>query len=200
MLSFSWMVFFRDLLETQLDFGGYPVNICDTAGLRNETSDPIEREGILRAIAAAKKADLVKQVSLSMKKCRDWVELFNQVPENVIRSWGIDKMPKNITYRLYGAFMGLSHPLLELGFWAMREDNFWGTWVLVGILKLHDLNVFILHPMLSPTLYNNCLDLALLITPLRSQGIAYLSLPLFQAEQSGILYAIIYFSYCMEQF
>ena len=71
MLCFSWMGFFRDLLETQLDFGGYPVNICDTAGLRNETSDPIEREGILRAIAAAKKADLVKQVSLSMKKCRD---------------------------------------------------------------------------------------------------------------------------------
>jgi len=46
-------------LETQLDFGGYPVNLCDTAGLRSDTGDPIEKEGMLRAISAANKADMV---------------------------------------------------------------------------------------------------------------------------------------------
>jgi tRNA modification GTPase len=47
----------RDVLEVRLDLGGYPVILADTAGLR-EPGDAIEREGIRRAEARARDADL----------------------------------------------------------------------------------------------------------------------------------------------
>jgi tRNA modification GTPase len=47
----------RDIIELQMDLGGYPVILADTAGLR-ETDDEIEREGVTRAIARAERADL----------------------------------------------------------------------------------------------------------------------------------------------
>ncbi|HSN04991.1 MAG TPA: tRNA uridine-5-carboxymethylaminomethyl(34) synthesis GTPase MnmE [Nitrospira sp.] len=47
----------RDVIEVRLDLGGYPVIVSDTAGLR-ESSDPIEQEGVRRAIAKAKAADI----------------------------------------------------------------------------------------------------------------------------------------------
>lgn len=47
----------RDVIEVHLDLGGYPVILADTAGLR-ETDNKIEREGIRRAEAVAKDADL----------------------------------------------------------------------------------------------------------------------------------------------
>ena len=52
----------RDVLEVHLDLGGYPVTILDTAGLR-ETENPIEQEGIRRAIARSTVADLVLWVT-----------------------------------------------------------------------------------------------------------------------------------------
>ncbi|CAF5156360.1 unnamed protein product, partial [Rotaria magnacalcarata] len=39
----------RDVIESTIDLGGYPIVICDTAGLRI-TDDPIENEGVLRAV------------------------------------------------------------------------------------------------------------------------------------------------------
>ena len=47
----------RDVLEVNLDLGGYAVTIADTAGLR-ETDDQIEREGVRRALQRADHADL----------------------------------------------------------------------------------------------------------------------------------------------
>lgn len=47
----------RDVVEVRLDLGGYPVTIADTAGLR-ESADEIEREGIARALARARHADV----------------------------------------------------------------------------------------------------------------------------------------------
>lgn len=47
----------RDIIEVQLDLGGYPVELADTAGLR-ETADVIESEGVRRALARAEAADL----------------------------------------------------------------------------------------------------------------------------------------------
>jgi tRNA modification GTPase len=47
----------RDLIEVQVDFGGVPVTLVDTAGLR-ETGDPIEMEGVRRALARRQSADL----------------------------------------------------------------------------------------------------------------------------------------------
>ncbi|KAJ1943440.1 mitochondrial splicing system protein, partial [Linderina pennispora] len=47
----------RDIVETTLDIGGYPVVVQDTAGLR-VANDAIEQEGIRRAVDSAKHADL----------------------------------------------------------------------------------------------------------------------------------------------
>jgi tRNA modification GTPase len=52
----------RDALETRVVFGGVPVTLVDTAGLR-ETVDSIEAEGVRRALARAEDADLVIEVA-----------------------------------------------------------------------------------------------------------------------------------------
>lgn len=48
----------RDAIELRCDIGGLPVTFVDTAGLR-DTSDPIEHEGVTRAAARMRAADLV---------------------------------------------------------------------------------------------------------------------------------------------
>lgn len=48
----------RDIVEVRLDVGGYAVILADTAGLR-ESADPVEREGVRRALARAEEADLI---------------------------------------------------------------------------------------------------------------------------------------------
>nr|XP_006001679.1 PREDICTED: tRNA modification GTPase GTPBP3, mitochondrial isoform X3 [Latimeria chalumnae] len=48
----------RDVVETALNIGGYPVVLSDTAGLR-ETCDAIEQEGIKRAHERLEQADIV---------------------------------------------------------------------------------------------------------------------------------------------
>ena len=52
----------RDAVGTRIDLNGIPVNLTDTAGLR-ETTDPIESEGINRAQSRAKNADLIIAVA-----------------------------------------------------------------------------------------------------------------------------------------
>ena len=48
----------RDLIEVRLELDGLPVVIVDTAGIR-ETSEPVEIEGIRRALERAKRSDLI---------------------------------------------------------------------------------------------------------------------------------------------
>lgn len=48
----------RDVIEVRLDLGGYPVVVSDTAGLR-EAGDAVEQEGVRRALARARAAELV---------------------------------------------------------------------------------------------------------------------------------------------
>jgi tRNA modification GTPase len=48
----------RDLIEVRLDLAGYPVNLIDTAGIQ-ATDDPIEQEGIRRALRKSLDADLI---------------------------------------------------------------------------------------------------------------------------------------------
>lgn len=47
----------RDVIEVPLDIAGYKVVLADTAGLR-DSEDPIEREGVRRALAESKDSDL----------------------------------------------------------------------------------------------------------------------------------------------
>jgi tRNA modification GTPase len=48
----------RDVIEVHLDLDGYPATVLDTAGIR-EPQDPVEQEGVRRALARARAADLV---------------------------------------------------------------------------------------------------------------------------------------------
>ncbi len=47
----------RDIIEVRLDLGGYLVQVSDTAGVR-EAVDPVEKEGVRRALARAVESDL----------------------------------------------------------------------------------------------------------------------------------------------
>lgn len=49
----------RDVIEEMLDIEGIPVVIMDTAGIRNETTDPIEKLGQERTYNCIKNADLI---------------------------------------------------------------------------------------------------------------------------------------------
>ena len=48
----------RDVIEAHIDIGGYPIILQDTAGINADTTDEIEREGIVRAWKAAKNSDI----------------------------------------------------------------------------------------------------------------------------------------------
>jgi tRNA modification GTPase len=52
----------RDLLREQFEINGVPVELIDTAGLRDATSDAIEAEGMRRARAALTRADHILYV------------------------------------------------------------------------------------------------------------------------------------------
>jgi len=46
----------RDVIEVRMDIDGIPVIVADTAGLR-DAADPVEQEGVRRALARAEEAD-----------------------------------------------------------------------------------------------------------------------------------------------
>ncbi|MBV9782746.1 MAG: tRNA uridine-5-carboxymethylaminomethyl(34) synthesis GTPase MnmE [Acidisphaera sp.] len=60
----------RDAVEARMVLAGVPVTLVDTAGLR-ETGDAIEAEGVRRARARAREADLVLAVHDAAEPCQD---------------------------------------------------------------------------------------------------------------------------------
>jgi len=57
----------RDIIEVRCNIGGVPVTFADSAGLR-ETSDEIEEEGVVRALALSERSDLC--IFLQSPDCR----------------------------------------------------------------------------------------------------------------------------------
>jgi tRNA modification GTPase len=49
----------RDAIEVSLDIRGIPVVLTDTAGLREDVSDAVEREGVRRSALRMKEADII---------------------------------------------------------------------------------------------------------------------------------------------
>lgn len=49
----------RDVVEAPLVLAGVPIVVSDTAGLRNETADAVEREGMRRTQCAVAEADII---------------------------------------------------------------------------------------------------------------------------------------------
>ncbi|MEG4809149.1 tRNA uridine-5-carboxymethylaminomethyl(34) synthesis GTPase MnmE [Microcoleus sp. F8-D3] len=69
----------RDVVESQLVVGGIPVQVLDTAGIR-ETEDKVEKIGVERSRAAAKQADLVL---LTIDAASGWTEEDSEIYEQV---------------------------------------------------------------------------------------------------------------------
>ena len=69
----------RDALRTQLQIDGVPVEVTDTAGLR-DTDDPLERIGIERARAAAAGADLALWLVDGREAAEADAELMRELP------------------------------------------------------------------------------------------------------------------------
>ncbi|MEG3845829.1 tRNA uridine-5-carboxymethylaminomethyl(34) synthesis GTPase MnmE [Microcoleus sp. herbarium19] len=69
----------RDVVESQLVVGGIPVQVLDTAGIR-ETDDKVEKIGVERSRAAAKQADLVL---LTIDAASGWTEGDSEIYEQV---------------------------------------------------------------------------------------------------------------------
>ncbi len=72
----------RDVVEAALVINGLAVSLSDTAGLRDETDDAIEREGILRSRSEIDAADILIWVALAGES----VALPNRLPELVIHN------------------------------------------------------------------------------------------------------------------
>lgn len=74
----------RDVVESQLVVGGIPVQVLDTAGIR-ETADTVEKIGVERSLSSAQKADLVL---LTIDAAAGWTdadrEIYTQVQHRPI--------------------------------------------------------------------------------------------------------------------
>lgn len=73
----------RDLVREHITVDGLPLNVVDTAGLR-ETDDPVEREGVARARAALAKAELVLIV-IDDAESSPGADLLAQLPDGLPR-------------------------------------------------------------------------------------------------------------------
>lgn len=76
----------RDVVSANLDIDGYLVNISDTAGLRDDTDDKIEKIGIERTNAEIKNADLVLRIVSAEQSAEFRVqssELVEQINEKI---------------------------------------------------------------------------------------------------------------------
>lgn len=72
----------RDLLKQQIQIDGLCLQVMDTAGIREETQDPVEQEGILRARAVIKDADHVLLV-MDVTQADGWKSWIKEIPEGV---------------------------------------------------------------------------------------------------------------------
>ncbi|XP_059474784.1 tRNA modification GTPase GTPBP3, mitochondrial [Neocloeon triangulifer] len=86
----------RDVVQVSLDLGGYPVQLSDTAGLR-EANDEVEKEGIRRARVSAEKADLVLLVASAPEIYRDSLQNmgFDDSIKKYLRKCDLEINPKN---------------------------------------------------------------------------------------------------------
>lgn len=69
----------RDVVESQLVVGGIPVQVLDTAGIR-ETSDQVEKIGVARSLHSAQAADLVL---LTIDALASWTEADQEIYQQV---------------------------------------------------------------------------------------------------------------------
>ena len=71
----------RDVLEGHLDIGGYPIILQDTAGIRDETKDVLEQEGIKKAKQIAQNSD-IKIIIYDARSLDKDYQYFDEVIDN----------------------------------------------------------------------------------------------------------------------
>lgn len=88
----------RDVVTTSIALDGWPIEICDTAGIRN-SSDRIERTGVERAQAAVATADLVlwlmdgaSEPMLPQAGADQWLLVINKA--DLPPAWDWNRMPQ----------------------------------------------------------------------------------------------------------
>jgi tRNA modification GTPase len=83
----------RDLIRADLVIDGLPVEVVDTAGLR-EAEDLVEREGVRRALDAARDADIVLLVSAAepTERSDEAFPVKGQIPQEWVGEWPEEKL------------------------------------------------------------------------------------------------------------
>jgi tRNA modification GTPase len=106
----------RDVVESQLVVGGIPVQVLDTAGIR-EATDAVEQIGVARSRAAAQAADLVL---LTIDAQVGWTEADQEIYDSVRDPGGICKAARPLILVInkidLGELDGLalpSHPVVK---------------------------------------------------------------------------------------
>lgn len=74
----------RDTVEEELQIGGAPIRLIDTAGLHDTPTDPVESEGVRRTRRALDQADLTIVV----------VDGSTQIDSGDLRAWGASQNPR----------------------------------------------------------------------------------------------------------
>ena len=82
----------RDYLEADLDLGGIPVRLMDTAGLRDSV-DPIEAEGVRRSLLLAEGADAILYVVDAAAGLTAEDEEFLRDRKDALRVWNKIDLP-----------------------------------------------------------------------------------------------------------
>jgi len=101
----------RDTLREHIELEGIPLHVIDTAGLRMDTDDPIEKEGIRRAREAFDKADQIvvvmddrhpedlMEISYDLPKDRPYLVVRNKIDLSG-NSPGVSETPQGIEIRV----------------------------------------------------------------------------------------------------
>lgn len=101
----------RDVVDDQLQLDGIPLNLVDTAGIR-QSDDVVEAEGIRRALKAAESADLVV-ILVDASQADDHAAFFDQLPKSSNRLLVYNKTDLD----------GVVVPSGELGLSALTGDG-----------------------------------------------------------------------------
>ncbi len=73
----------RDYITEDLRMGDYRIRITDTAGLRGDSEDPLEKLGMEASLRQVQQADLILWVAdASRQKSAEWQKIYQLLPEN----------------------------------------------------------------------------------------------------------------------